>query len=52
VDESCSTELDPLANEEIPDPHAMPEFIAIFTDERPMLFYVVKWTKVTSSRFI
>ena len=31
VDESCSTQLDLLANEEVPGPHAMPDFIAIFT---------------------
>jgi len=31
MDESCSTQLDPLAIEEIPGPRAMPEFIAIFT---------------------
>jgi len=51
VDESCSTELDPQANEEIPGPHAMPEFIAIFTEARHMFLYVVKLTKLTSSGF-
>ena len=49
MDESCSTELDSLLNEDTPGPHAIPGFIATFTEARHMFLSVVKCTKFTSS---
>jgi hypothetical protein len=50
ADESCSTQLDSLANEEIPCLHETPEFIAMFTEACHTFLSVDKRTKSTSLR--